>query len=400
MTRLWTMVIVRVIFLLLSLLIVSWLLYQIRTLLLLLILSIFFCYLIAPIVHLLEQPIYLFNREIKLPRSIAIAFVYVMIGAVLFVLFRLIWPPMLQQVNDLVKNMPGYLKLATDAVNNWINNANNSMKRFKFPPEWRDYLIDQLKDFAGTALPWFESLIGKIVGLVPYLTWLILVPVLSFFLLKDASSFEQSVIAMLPNERVQKRAHWLLQDVSRTLAAYIRAQITSCVVVGTIVMIGLTLIGADYAIVLGGIAGVLEFVPMVGPIMAALFIFGLTLTQSVKTALIVALFLAVLRMVQDYVIYPRIVGHGIKMHPLVVIMAILAGAEIGGLVGIFLSIPVLGLIIVFFNHYRSYREIQNLRIVLSSEEAESLVEAQLSASGAAAPGHKEVDSERSRTSDE
>lgn len=381
MIRLWTTVIVRVIFLLVSLVIASWLIYQVRTLLLLLILSIFFCYLIAPIVRLLEQPIYLFNREIKLPRSLAIAFVYVMIGAVIFVLFRLIWPPMWVQINELVRDMPGYVKSSTDAINNFVNGANRWMRGFRFPIEWRDYLLDQFKNFAGTALPWFESLIGKIVGLVPYLTWLILVPVLSFFLLKDASSFEQNVIALLPNERMQKRAHWLLQDVSRTLAAYIRAQITACLVVGAIAMIGLSLIGAPYPIVLGGVAGVLEFVPMIGPLIAAAFIFGLTLTQSLKTALIVALFLVVLRMVQDYVIYPRIVGHGIKMHPLVVIMAILAGAEIGGLVGIFLSIPVVGLIIVFYSHYRSYREIQNLRIVVSSDEADSLVEAQLSASG-------------------
>ena len=389
MIRLWTTVIVRVIFLLVSLVIVSWLIYQIRTLLLLLILSIFFCYLIAPIVRLLEQPLYLFNREIKLPRSFAILFVYLLMGGLLFVIFRLIWPPMWEQINELVKNMPDYLKSATDATNNLINSANNSMKRFKFPPEWRDYILDQLKEFAGTALPWFESLVGKIVGLAPYLTWLVLVPVLSFFLLKDASTFEQNVIAFLPNERMQKRAHWLLQDVSRTLAAYIRAQITACLVVGAIAMGGLSLIGAKYAIVLGGVAGVLEFVPMIGPLIAAVFIFGLTLTQSFKLALIVALFLVVLRMVQDYVIYPRIVGHGIKMHPLVVIMAILAGAEIGGLVGIFLSIPVVGLIIVFYSHYRSYREIQNLRIVVSSEEAESLVEAQLSSSASAPP--EEVD---------
>jgi len=381
MIRLWTTVIVRVIFLLVSLVIVSWLIYQIRTLLLLLILSIFFCYLIAPIVRLLEQPIYLFNREIRLPRSVAILFVYVLMGAVLFVLFRLIWPPMWDQINELARNMPGYFKSATDAINNLINSANNSMKRFKFPTEWRDYLLDQLKDFAGRALPWFESLIGKIVGLAPYLTWLVLVPVLSFFLLKDASTFEQNVIALLPNERMQKRAHWLLQDVSRTLAAYIRAQITACLVVGAIAMIGLSLIGAPYPIVLGGVAGVLEFVPLVGPLMASLSIFGLTLTISIQKTLIVALFLVILRMGQDYVIYPRIVGHGIKMHPLVVIMAILAGAEIGGLVGIFLSIPVVGLVIVFYSHYRSYREIQNLRVLVSSEEAESLVEDKLSGPG-------------------
>src|SRR5262249_8627996 len=198
--------------------------------------------------------------------------------------------------------------------------------------------------------------------------WPVLVPILSFFLLKDAEYFERNLIALLPNERLQKRAHWLLLDVSRTLAAYIRAQITACLVVGIIVMSGLTVVRAPYPAVLGAIAGFLEFIPLIGPLIAAFVIFGLTLTKSFETALLVALFLAVLRLLQDYVIYPRIVGRGIRMHPLAVIVAILAGAEIGGLIGIFLSIPIVGLVIVFYNHYLAYRGIQNLRVVVNTEQ--------------------------------
>ena len=370
MIRLWTLVIVRVIFLLAGLAIASWLLYETRALLLLLVLSIFFCYLVAPIVHFLEQPLYIGNRELRLPRTVALVLVYVLIGAALFVCFRLLWPPMWQQINELARNMPSYLKSATDATNNLINGANSWMRHLKLPQESRDYLLDHIKDLAGSTLPWFESMVGGLVGLVPYLTWLILVPVLSFFLLKDAVSFEQNLIALLPSERLQKRVHWLLMDVSRTLAAYIRAQITSCLVVGAVVMIGQSLIGAPYPVVLGAIAGLLEFIPLIGPLISASIIVGLTLTVSFKTALIVALFLAVLRMVQDYFIYPKIVGRGIKMHPLVVIMAILAGAEIGGLVGIFLSIPVVGLVIVFYNHFLAFRGTQNLRVVVSPEQTE------------------------------
>jgi len=136
-------------------------------------------------------------------------------------------------------------------------------------------------------------------------------------------------------------------------------------------MLGLTLIGAPYPVVLGAIAGMLEFIPLVGPLISAVVIFGLTLTVSFKTALIIALFLAVLRMVQDYFIYPKIVGRGIKMHPLVVVVAILAGAEIGGLIGIFLSIPVVGLGIVFYNHYLAFRGIQSLRVVTDPQEGEA-----------------------------
>ena len=370
MIRLWTQVVVRVIFLLAGLAIASWLLFEIRTLLLLLVVSIFFCYLVAPIVHFLEQPIYLASHEIRIPRAVAITFVYLLIAVVLFAGAQLIWPPLSQQVADLAKALPGYAKSAETGVNKIFNDANSWMRHVKLPPQWRDAVFTRASELANSLAGWLTESLAGALGYLQYLTWPILVPILSFFLLKDAVSFEQNMIALLPNERLQKRAHWLLMDVSRTLAAYIRAQITACLVVGTVMMIGLTVIGAPYPVVLGAIAGLLEFIPLVGPLISAIVIFGLTLTVSFKTALIVALFLAVLRMVQDYFIYPKIVGRGIKMHPMVVIMAILAGAEIGGLIGIFLSIPVVGLVIVFYNHYLAFRGIQNLRVVTDPQEGE------------------------------
>ena len=377
MVRVWTRVIVRVILLLAGLLVVTWLLYEIRTVLLLLVLSIFFCYLIAPIVHLIEQPVYLGRFEIKMPRSIAIIVVYLLIGAAFFAVLQLVWPPLSQQVTELVKNLPGYSRSAQASVTKIFNDANSWMKHVKLPQQWQDAIFTRASDMASSIAEWLAALVAGSFGYVQYLTWFVLLPVLSFFLLKDASSFEQNLLALLPNERMQKRAHWLLMDISGTLAAYIRAQITACLVIGAVMMIGLTLIQAPYPVVLGAIAGLLEFIPLVGPLLSAVIIFGLTLTVSFKTALGVALFLAVLRILQDYVIYPRIVGRGIKMHPIMVILAILAGAEIGGLIGIFLSIPAVGLIMVFYNHYLAYRGIQNLHVVVSEDQGDSEEEAEL-----------------------
>jgi len=383
MIRLWTQVIVRVIFLLAGLVVIAWLLFEIRTLLLLLVVSIFFCYLVAPIVHLLEQPVYLASREFRLPRGIAITVVYLLIAVVIILGAQLIWPPLSQQVADLAKDLPGYAKSAEASVNKVFNDANSWMRHVRLPPQWRDAVFTRATESANSVAGWLTESLAGALGYLQYLTWPILVPILSFFLLKDALYFEQNLVALLPNERLQKRAHWLLMDVSRTLAAYIRAQITACLVVGTVMMIGLTVIGAPYSVVLGTIGGLLEFIPLVGPLISAVVIVGLTLTVSVKTALIVALFLAVLRMIQDYVIYPRIVGRGIKMHPLVVVVAILAGAEIGGLIGIFLSIPAVGLTIVFYNHYLAFRGIQNLRVVTEPQNGE--VEVQLPAAGTTEP---------------
>jgi len=386
MIRVWTVVIVRVILLLAGLTIVCWLLYEISTLLLLLILSIFFCYLVVPIVQLVEQPIYIFGRELRMPRSVAILIVYLLIAVVFIAVVQILWQPLSEQLAALAQNLPGYAKSAEASVNKIFNDANSWMRHVRLPQQWRESIFTRASDLANSIAVWLTESVAGALTYFKYLTWPILIPILSFFLLKDASTFEQNLVALMPNERLQKRAHWLLMDVSSTLAAYIRAQITACLVVGTVMMVGLSVIGAPYPIVLGAVGGLLEFIPLIGPLIAATSIFLLTLTISVKTALLVAVFLSVLRLLQDYFIYPRIVGRGIKMHPLVVIIAILAGAEIGGLIGIFLSIPIVGLVIVFYNHYLAYRGIQNLRVVVNTEQPVVVETTPLSPTGSAPAG--------------
>ena len=244
------------------------------------------------------------------------------------------------------------------------------MRHLRLPQQWRDDMQARAKHVLDAAGDWLGDFLLGAVSYVPYLMWLILVPIFSFFLLKAAERIEHGLIALLPNERLRKRMHWLLLDVSRTLAAYIRAQITACLEIALLVTAGLAIIGSPIAIVLGLIAGLLEFLPMIGPLVFSAIAFILTITVSLKKALLVLAFLAVLRIVQDYIIYPRIVGHGIEMHPLVVIMAILCGAELGGLVGIFLSIPLVGLMLVVYDHYIAYKNLQGQAGPVNAEQFE------------------------------
>jgi predicted PurR-regulated permease PerM len=361
-----------------------WFLYEIRALLLLLILAVFLCYLIAPLVRLVEQPVYLIKRELKVPRGAAIGIVYLLMGGLLFLGLRLLWPLLWDQVTELAKNLPRYISSATTWVNSSMNDANSWMRHLKLPKEWRDSVLSSSGKVADSLLPWLQDVVGTILGYLTYLPWLILVPVLAFFMLKDAALFEQEIVSFMPTERLRKRVHWLLLDVSRTLAAYIRAQLTACLVIWMLVTAGLALIGVPYALVLGAASGMLEFVPMVGPLIPAIVICSLGLTESWQTAVLAAFFLAVLRIVQDYVIYPRIVGHGIKIHPLIVVIAILCGAEIGGLVGIFLAVPVVGLMMVGYNHFLAYKGTQRLEVV-RDKRAESARETEASGSGSEAP---------------
>jgi predicted PurR-regulated permease PerM len=139
------------------------------------------------------------------------------------------------------------------------------------------------------------------------------------------------------------------------LAAYIRAQLTACLLVGAACTIGFFLIGVPYAAVLGIAAGLLEFVPLAGPLLVAALAASLAAFHSPGQVVAVLAFLVVLRVVQDYVVYPKIVGIGIALHPLAVILAILCGAELGGVAGVFLAIPAVAILTVAARHYRELR---------------------------------------------
>ena len=354
MVRVWTRVILRVFLIVAAVIVGLWLLYQLSTVLLLLIVAIFFCYLVAPLVRLAEQPVYFRGRELKLPRSLAIVLVYLVIGLLLVLVTQLLSPLVSDQFELLKSQWPVYQKSAT----NTFNSVTNWMRHLRVPEQWRVDLQERINAALGSFGTWLGGFLLSAFSYVPYLIWLVLVPIFAFFLLKDAARIEHGLVALLPNERLRKRMHWLLLDVSRTLAAYIRAQITACFEIAILVTVGLSIIGSPIAIVLGLIAGLLEFLPMIGPLVFAVIAFVLTITVSFKKALLVLGFLAALRIAQDYIIYPRIVGQGIEMHPLVIIIAILSGAELGGLVGVFLSIPFLGLMIVVYNHYVAYKNLQ------------------------------------------
>jgi predicted PurR-regulated permease PerM len=148
----------------------------------------------------------------------------------------------------------------------------------------------------------------------------------------------------------------LFEELNTTLAAYIRAQLLACVLIGIVCGVGFAVLGVPYPVLLGVLAGVLEFVPLIGPLLAAVVSAALAALQAPMLALWVCVFLAVLRIVEDYLVYPRLIRHGTHLHPMAVIVAVLAGLELGGIAGIFVAIPAVALVSVTSRHWLEWRE--------------------------------------------
>jgi len=213
-------------------------------------------------------------------------------------------------------------------------------------------------------------MLASVAGWVIYIPWLILIPVLSFFFLKDVETFRRSALQMLPRGRWRWRGDEFFQDINSTLAAYIRAQLTACLFIGVVCAIGFALLGIPSPLVLGLIAGICEFVPLVGPVLVLVMAAVAALLHGgMFSAFLVVAFLIVLRIVQDYIVYPRLIGQGIHLHPLAVILAILCGAELAGVAGIFLAIPVVAILTVSYRHWLEHRGSEGLADLLEPTTA-------------------------------
>ncbi len=330
------------------------------SIILLVILAIFFAYLIAPLVELTET---LFHRTKRnIPRPLAIGLVYLGLAVGLWLSLSFLLPYLGDQLGQFKEQAPGYVEGVKGKAKQY-----NELYSQKLPANVREKIkiqaiekIDSASKYAADEIP---SLLFNIAGgLVHYLPWLFLVPILGFFLLKDASEFRAAALEMLPRGRWRWRGDELFQDLNRTLAAYIRAQLIACGLIGSVCTLGFLLLGAPYALLLGLLAGFLEFIPLVGPLMVAVIAALLTLiiTTSASKAGAVLLFLLVLRLIHDYVTYPRIIGQGIHLHPLAVILSVLGGAELAGLPGIFLAIPVIAMVTVVHRHWLEHRGSEGL----------------------------------------
>jgi predicted PurR-regulated permease PerM len=364
-------VVLRIIIILLAVAALLWIIYKLTTVLLLVVLSIFFAYLVAPLVDLVQRPILIGGRQRVIPRGLAIGIVYlVLFGTIGFAIYFLA-PQLGAQFPEFKSQASTYYKSITSAS----DRINQYFMQHRMPEGVVKAINNTVLGVIARGGELASAAAERLLGMIIFIPWLVLIPILGFFFLKDADSFRRSVLAMLPRGRLRWRGDEFFQDINSTLAAYIRAQLTACLLIGVICSVGFALLGLPSPLVLGLIAGALEFVPLVGPLVVAILAVMLALLHSgFGLAFIVLLFLGVLRIVQDYVVYPRIIGEGIHLHPLAVIMAILAGAEIAGVAGIFLAIPVIAVITVSYRHWLEHRGHETIAEVLEEAVVEPVEE--------------------------
>ncbi len=322
------------------------LVYALRRVLLLFAFSLFFAYLIFPLVRLVERGMPKAYR-----RALAIGVVYLALLVGLGAAGASIVPRLTREVTSLAQKVPQMSEQIESGriVGNVLRTSS-----------WRDEGVRQLEEIVRTHAPQIIDYAQRAVtGLLKWLSgaWVIvLIPVLAFFILKDAERVGAGLEALVEDPSHRRLWYDIADDLHLLLGEYVRALIALSLITFVVWSLLFFLAGVPYAMVLAAIGGTLEFIPVVGPLAGGVIVVSVALFTGYPHPWLLAGFVLGWRLVQDYVSSPQIMGRGIEVHPALVIFGVIAGGEIGGPAGMFLSVPVIAALRVIWRRVRTLRQ--------------------------------------------
>jgi predicted PurR-regulated permease PerM len=306
--------------------------------------AIFFAYLVDPLVSHVQP-------WVKGSRGRAIAAVYLAFILALGLLGYLLGPRLVDDTKRLAQTLPSmFQKLASGQIAFTIGSQRGWS--YETQVKIQHFLAEHQKEM----FDWAKGFLAKLAGVGKHAWWLLLVPILGVFFLKDGGSFARSALDLLSRRRQREFLDAVMQDVNVMLAHFIRAQLILALLSGIVYTGGLLLLQVQYGLVLGAIGGALEFIPMVGPLVAFVLIVFIAVVTGYKHVFLILIFLGVWRVVQDYVNSPRIMGGQLELHGLAVLFGVLAGGEVAGVIGVYLSIPIMASLRIVWRHWRVYME--------------------------------------------
>jgi predicted PurR-regulated permease PerM len=318
--------------------------FVIRGMLFVVTISIMLAYLLYPLVDLVDR--YLPSPS----RTPALAIVYLILIGAVAALGIAIGSRAAAEAKSLSDQAPALIERLKQAPSPSTPEGLQSLKQTVLGA-LQSYVYAHYKDLAS----FLPGLTLQVLKASTNLLYVVIIPIMSFFILKDGRHLRDEFLDLIKPGRSRVFADEILQDIHVLLLQYMRALFSLCSITLLTFAGVLSLMGVPDSILLACVAFTLEFIPLVGPLVAAVVIVSVTILTGYPHLLWVIVFLALYRIMQDYVISPRLMSAGVELHPLLVIFGVLAGGELGGVEGTFLSVPVLALLRVVYKRVRLTR---------------------------------------------
>lgn len=297
----------KTIFFIVAFLALLWALFLIKDVIILLFIAVIFMSALSPSVNRLVR--------LKVPKSLAIALVYVVIIAIVSSLISFVVTPFAEQTTNLLTNFPKYL--------NTILPETGLIDRTVLQQEFGNFSKNALE----VSLAVFNNFLG-----------LISIAVLTFYMLLERDKLDKllSQFFIGKEERVRK----ITRRIEEKLGSWMRGQMVLTLIIGTASYTGLSLLGVPYALPLAILAGILEIIPVIGPIISAIPAVMIAYLISPVTAGLVALLYLVIQQLENHLIVPQVMKKAVGLNPLAVIIAVAIGGRLLGIPGALLAVPI------------------------------------------------------------
>ncbi len=311
-------------------------------------------YVLSPIVDLGERQ--------RLPRWAIIVGVYlIMLGGVVIGLIFLI-PVLIEEIGALRENIQHFAELiltGSGDIQKWVQGRFPELSQTLFgDANLGNQLGETIRSAASEVLDRVPDMIqGFFSNLLSVISYFVVVPFVAFFILKDGRNIKRSFIALVPNRYFEMTLS-LISRIDNAVGGYVGGQITESFVVGLLAVIGLKIVGLEYAVIVGTVAGLTNLIPYVGPASGAI-IGSIVAVVTGKSIMWVLAVFGIVQIVDNIFLQPFILGRSVNMHPLAVFAVVLIAGSLGGLAAMIIAVPVTNIVVVIistlrenFRHYQ------------------------------------------------
>ena len=317
----------KTIFVVVAVALLLWLLVQIKEVALLIFVSLMLSLALSPFVEFLEKR--------KIPRGLAVLIIYIIIVSIVALIGAVALPPIISQTTRFIKSFPQIISSlgSTPILNKVTTDLNN-------------FLAEQLMGASGNVI---RVTVGAFSGILAVFSLM----VFTAYLLLDLDNLREAFLFFLP-AKPRKEIAEVLKEIEYKLGGWLRGQFILMCIVGGATYVGLLLLGIKYAAPLALIAGLLEVVPMLGPIISAVpgIIVGFSISPVTGLG-VLALYLAI-QQLENNIIVPKVMQKTVGFSPLITLLALLIGGKLFGVVGALLSVPLTLIIVIITKHVLEY----------------------------------------------
>ncbi|WP_420849946.1 AI-2E family transporter [Psychrobacillus vulpis] len=310
------------------------------------ILAVISYYLLRPLLRLLER--------IKLPRVWGILIIFLALIGLITLLVFLVFPFLRSQSIKLVEEFPGYFIQLLNSFDHFLRTS--FLTDYYLQIESKvDTIIERIPEdigkFLQSTLTEIATGISSVVGvLTSFVLAIVTVPFILFYLLKDGEKLPRFVMKIFP-PRMREDLHSVFKDIDKQISSYIQGQILVSMCIGFMIYIGFTIIGMEYALLLGVIAMVTSVVPYLGPVIAITPAAIIALVTSPFMLIKLAVVWTIVQLVEGKFISPQIMGKSLHVHPITIIFVLITSGSLFGVPGVILGIPGYAILKVIVSHF-------------------------------------------------